>query len=213
MAEAFGWGTLAGSSLVIGAIVAFVFRISLRAIGLIMAFGAGVLISAVAFDLVEEAADKATGSGWAVAGLFAGCLVFFFGDRLIDRLGGGGPQGRRRRPGGRLVAGDRARHRARRDPRVDGDRPDHLRGRRGRRRLPRRGLHLQPARVDLLDLRARRRRLEEVADPVDVDRDRPRSPASPRSPATASSRTPRRTPSRSFSPSRPARSSRCSRTR
>ena len=89
MAEAFAWGTLAGSSLVIGAIAAFVFRLSLRAIGLIMAFGAGVLISAVAFDLVEEAADKATGRGWAVAGLFAGCLVFFFGDRVIDRLGGG----------------------------------------------------------------------------------------------------------------------------
>jgi zinc transporter, ZIP family len=68
--------------------VALWFRISLRMIGLIMAFGAGVLISAVAFDLVEEAAEKATGSGWAVAGLFTGCLVFFFGDGLIDRYGG-----------------------------------------------------------------------------------------------------------------------------
>jgi ZIP family zinc transporter len=88
MAESFGWGALAASSLVIGAIVALVLRISLRAIGLIMAFGAGVLISAVAFDLVQEAADKSTGHGWAVGGLFAGCLVFFGGDRLIDRLGG-----------------------------------------------------------------------------------------------------------------------------
>ena len=81
MAESFAWGTLAASSLVIGAIVALVFRIGLRAIGLIMGFGAGVLISAVAFDLVEEAVDKSTGHGWAVGGLFAGCLVFFFGDR------------------------------------------------------------------------------------------------------------------------------------
>jgi ZIP family zinc transporter len=48
-----------------------------------------VLISAVAFDLVEEAAGKSIGHGWTVAGLFAGCLVFFFGDRLIDHLGGG----------------------------------------------------------------------------------------------------------------------------
>ena len=89
MTESFLWGTLAASSLVIGAIIALVFRISLRAIGLIMAFGSGVLISAVAFDLVQEAADKSTGHGWAVAGLFAGCLVFFGGDLLIDRLGGG----------------------------------------------------------------------------------------------------------------------------
>jgi hypothetical protein len=39
MAAAFGWGTLAASSLVIGALIALWFRISLRAIGLIMGFG------------------------------------------------------------------------------------------------------------------------------------------------------------------------------
>jgi ZIP family zinc transporter len=89
MGAAFGWGTLAASSLVIGAVVAILFRIGLRAIGLIMGFGAGVLISAVAFDLVEEAASKSTGHGWLVGGFFAGCLVFSGGDRLIDRLGGG----------------------------------------------------------------------------------------------------------------------------
>jgi ZIP family zinc transporter len=89
MAASFGWGALAASSLVIGSIVALLFRINLRTIGLIMGFGGGVLISAVAFDLVEEAAEKSVGTGWTAAGLFAGCLVFFFGDRMIDRLGGG----------------------------------------------------------------------------------------------------------------------------
>jgi ZIP family zinc transporter len=88
MAAAFGWGTLAASSLVIGALVALWFRISLRMIGLIMAFGSGVLISAVAFDLVEEAASKAHGNGAAIAGIFAGCAIFFGGDWLIDRSGG-----------------------------------------------------------------------------------------------------------------------------
>ncbi len=68
MGAAFGWGTLAASSLVIGAIVALLFRIPLRVIGLIMGFGAGVLISAVAFDLVEEAAEKSTGEGALIAG-------------------------------------------------------------------------------------------------------------------------------------------------
>jgi ZIP family zinc transporter len=89
MAAAFGWGLLAASSLVIGAVIAFRIRIPLRVIGLIMGFGAGVLISAVAFDLVEEAVSKSVGNGWVAGGLFAGCLVFFGGDRLIDRLGGG----------------------------------------------------------------------------------------------------------------------------
>ena len=43
MGAAFGWGLLAASSLVIGAIVSMLFPIPLRVIGLIMGFGAGVL--------------------------------------------------------------------------------------------------------------------------------------------------------------------------
>jgi zinc transporter, ZIP family len=62
MAAAFGWGTLAASSLVIGAVVALQFRISLRVIGLIMGFGAGALISALAFDLVQEAVEQGSGT-------------------------------------------------------------------------------------------------------------------------------------------------------
>ena len=100
---AFGWGLLAGSSLVIGAVIAFLIHIPLRVIGLIMGFGAGVLVSAVAFDLVDEAVEKSVGHGWTAAGLFAGCLVFFVGDRLIDRLGGGDrkdPTGAEEKDGG-----------------------------------------------------------------------------------------------------------------
>jgi zinc transporter, ZIP family len=89
MGAAFGWGLLSGSSLVIGGLIAVLIRIPLRVIGLIMGFGAGVLISAVAFDLVEEAAEKSTGNGALIAGIFSGCLVFFLGDRLIDHFGGG----------------------------------------------------------------------------------------------------------------------------
>src|SRR4029453_3409479 len=88
MGAAFGWGTLAASSLVIGAVIALAFRISTRRIGLVMGFGAGVLISAVAFDLVEEAVDMETAHWAVVTGIFAGCAVFFFGDVLIDRFGG-----------------------------------------------------------------------------------------------------------------------------
>ncbi len=102
MGAAFGWGTLAASSLVIGALVALRFSIGLRTIGLVMAFGAGVLISAVSFDLIEEASDMASGQAPVAVGLFAGCLVFFGGDRLIDRLGGSG----RKRAAGAGADGD-----------------------------------------------------------------------------------------------------------
>jgi len=89
MWASFGWGTLAASTLVIGAALAILFHISVRWIGMIMAFGAGVLISAVAFDLVEEATNT-TSANWPIyLGMFAGCGVFFGGDWLIDRSGGG----------------------------------------------------------------------------------------------------------------------------
>lgn len=89
MGAAFGWGLLAASSLVIGAIVALLVPMRLPTIGLIMGFGAGVLISAVAFDLVEEAVELEAAT-WAPAlGIFAGCGLFFGGDVLIDRMGGG----------------------------------------------------------------------------------------------------------------------------
>jgi zinc transporter, ZIP family len=87
---AFFWGFIASSSLLVGALLALTVRPSRRVVGLVMAFGAGVLISAVAYELVGEAIETAD-TGRAVAlGLFAGCGVFFFGDTLIDRLGGEG---------------------------------------------------------------------------------------------------------------------------
>jgi ZIP family zinc transporter len=53
-----------------------------------MAFGAGVLLSAVAYELVQEAFETSHGS-WEIAlGLTAGSLVFFAGDTWIDRRGG-----------------------------------------------------------------------------------------------------------------------------
>jgi len=89
MLESFVWGLIAASSLVLGALLAIFLNIGRRTIGLIMAFGAGVLVSAVAFDLVEEASTTAPNSGPVIAaGLAAGCLTFFVGDLVIDRMGG-----------------------------------------------------------------------------------------------------------------------------
>ena len=87
MGEAFLWGLLAASSLLLGGLLALRFRIGSRLLGLVMAFGGGVLISAVAYELVNEAYDTADGDGIAV-GLAAGALTFFVGDAVIDRLGG-----------------------------------------------------------------------------------------------------------------------------
>jgi ZIP family zinc transporter len=88
MFTAFAWGLGAAGSLIIGAALASYLKIPRRLLGLIMAFGVGVLISAVSFELAEEA-FTASHRGWAVAaGLAAGALVFFIGDSLISRMGG-----------------------------------------------------------------------------------------------------------------------------
>ncbi len=87
MLEAAWWGFVAGSALLVGAVVGLVVQVSVRIIGLVMAFGAGVLISAVAFELTLEA-HQAGGGGPVLAGLIAGGLTFFVGDWFIDARGG-----------------------------------------------------------------------------------------------------------------------------
>ncbi len=86
MIEAFLWGLLAASSLVLGALIVQVHDPNPRLLGLVMGFGAGVLISSMSFELVEEAVDVAGGLGSTSLGFFAGALVFFFGDLLIGRF-------------------------------------------------------------------------------------------------------------------------------
>lgn len=87
MLAAAWWGFVGGAALLIGGAVGAYVRTSQRVIGLIMAFGAGVLISALAFELTHEA-YRLSGGGVVVAGLAAGSLVFFAGDLIIDRRGG-----------------------------------------------------------------------------------------------------------------------------
>lgn len=49
------WGLVAGSALLLGAAAGYLTRIPQRIIAAIMAFGGGVLISALSFDLMDEA--------------------------------------------------------------------------------------------------------------------------------------------------------------
>ena len=87
MLEAAFWGFVGGAALFIGAAMALYLHTSMRFVGLVMGFGTGVLISAVAFELTREAYDKA-GADAVVLGLLAGSLVFFAGDWVIDDRGG-----------------------------------------------------------------------------------------------------------------------------
>ena len=87
MWNAFLWGALATSSLVIGGVIASSFSLSKRSLGIVMAFGAGTLISAVSYELVYEAMKLAKGTGFPAFGFFAGALTFFFSDMVIGKYG------------------------------------------------------------------------------------------------------------------------------
>jgi zinc transporter, ZIP family len=90
--SAAGWGALGAAALLIGAALALTLPLRPRETGLIMGFGAGALIAAVAYELVPEAEIglPALQTTLVVLALVAGALVFFAGDVFIDRRGGKG---------------------------------------------------------------------------------------------------------------------------
>nr|WP_202795980.1 ZIP family zinc transporter [Opitutus terrae] len=84
--QAGGWGLLAGAALLIGAAAAYTIRVPTRAIAGIMAFGSGVLISAVAFELMDEAFRRG-GFLSAAGGFMGGALVFTLCTLWLNRTG------------------------------------------------------------------------------------------------------------------------------
>ena len=84
MLAAIGWGTLAASSLVLGALLALARRWPERGVGLVLSFGAGALISAVSFELFAEGAEIGGPLPLAL-GLAAGALTYFVADRALER--------------------------------------------------------------------------------------------------------------------------------
>ena len=80
------WGLLGGSALVLGAVIPFLIKLPQRAIAAVMAIGSGVLISAVAFDLMDEAYARG-GFDSAAAGFLGGALVYTIANILVSRRG------------------------------------------------------------------------------------------------------------------------------
>ena len=80
------WGLLSGAALVIGAALAWYARLPSRAVAAITAFGAGVLISALSFDLMDEA-QRRGGFLPTAAGFLAGAVVFTLANVALARFG------------------------------------------------------------------------------------------------------------------------------
>ncbi|MBB3017905.1 ZIP family zinc transporter [Microvirga lupini] len=80
------WGLLSGSALVLGALLGYFLKLPQRVIAGVMAFGAGVLISALSFDLMDEAYRQG-GIGSTSLGFLAGAAVYTAANILVSRRG------------------------------------------------------------------------------------------------------------------------------
>jgi ZIP family zinc transporter len=80
------WGLIGASSLVIGAALAYLVRLPVRVTAGVMAFGCGVLISAVAYDLVLEG-FRAAGIWPVIVGALAGSIAYTVANWLVSRHG------------------------------------------------------------------------------------------------------------------------------
>lgn len=80
------WGLFGASSLLLGAALAYVAPLGTRTIAAIMSFGCGVLISAVAYDLIFEG-FRSAGMTPVVVGAVAGSVAYALANWLVSRHG------------------------------------------------------------------------------------------------------------------------------
>lgn len=85
---AFLLSAAAAISLPIGAVLGTFMNPSPGVLAGVLSFGAGVLLSAVSFELIEEAFEAAEGIGPVAIAAVVGALTFLGLNRLLDNLGG-----------------------------------------------------------------------------------------------------------------------------
>src|SRR3954467_9525560 len=80
------WGMVAGSALLIGAAIGYFVRLPQRFIAAVMAFGSGTLISALSFDLMDEAYQRGGFRSTAI-GFLSGAIVYTLANRIVSARG------------------------------------------------------------------------------------------------------------------------------
>jgi len=85
--EAGLWGLFGGSALLLGASIVYVAQLPQRVIAAVMAIGSGVLISTVAFDLMDDAYARG-GLDSTALGFLGGAAAYTVANVLVSRAGG-----------------------------------------------------------------------------------------------------------------------------
>ena len=91
MATAAIYGLLASSSFVVGVVLGLFTTPPRRLLASVIAFGAGVLVSALAVDLMGEAFEKGT-APFAIGGFMVGALIYILSDVGLERLAARSPK-------------------------------------------------------------------------------------------------------------------------
>jgi zinc transporter, ZIP family len=94
--EAFGWGFLAQSSLLVAGLVVCWVTVPTRLVGILGGFGAGAMIAAVSFDLLPEAQvhiEPWETGVWMLVGVAVFLLADAFVERRFGSEGAGGAMG------------------------------------------------------------------------------------------------------------------------
>lgn len=91
MGTALLYGTLASSSFVIGVLLGLFTKPSRRVVAGVIGFGAGVLVSALTFDLMREAFD-AGGAVYAIGGFLLGAVIYVAADVGLERMAAKSPK-------------------------------------------------------------------------------------------------------------------------
>ena len=86
-ARASFWGLVSGSALLIGSALGYLANVPKKIIAFVMAFGSGVLISALAFDLMDEAYQRG-GFVATATGFVAGAAIYSLADWILNKKGG-----------------------------------------------------------------------------------------------------------------------------
>ena len=76
------WGFVSGGALVVGAAIGYFIKVPARVVAGVMAFGSGVLISALSFELMEEAYKEA-GLTATATGFLLGAAIYAAANRLL----------------------------------------------------------------------------------------------------------------------------------
>ncbi|HET9872214.1 MAG TPA: ZIP family zinc transporter [Propionibacteriaceae bacterium] len=91
MRTALLYGALASSSFVVGVVLGLFTKPSRRLVAGVVAFGAGVLVSALTFDLMREAFDKG-GAVYAIGGFLLGAVIYVAADVGLERMAAKSPK-------------------------------------------------------------------------------------------------------------------------